>query len=146
MVRCFSATDISHHRAMIWGWWTICRPSTASGRGPRDGCSDAALDLEGLVGTPLQAAGTGKLRWQHGSWKHLTGMSLKNRISRGAIFAKNNTRCKPSKTAYSGCFGTPGATRTHYVPLRSLAYQSCVLLYFLYSFFSFHIMLYGGYT
>lgn len=22
------------------------------------------------------------------------------------------------KTAYSGCFGTPGETRTHYIPLR----------------------------
>ena len=43
-------------------------------------------------------------------------------------------------------FGTPGATRTHYIPLRSLASQFCVLLCFLYSFFSFHIMLYGGYT
>lgn len=31
-------------------------------------------------------------------------------------------------------------------PPRSLVFQFCVLLYFLYSFFSFHIMLYGGYT
>ena len=42
--------------------------------------------------------------------------------------------------------GTPGATRTHYIPLRSMAFLFCVLFYFLYSFFSFHIMLYGGYT
>jgi len=27
-----------------------------------------------------------------------------------------------------------------------MAFPFCVLLYFLYSFFSFHIMLYGGYT
>ena len=35
--------------------------------------------------------------------------------SKGMI-TKN--RCKPSKTAYSGYFGTPGETRTHYIPLR----------------------------
>ena len=29
---------------------------------------------------------------------------------------------------------------------RSLAFQFCVLPYFLYSFFSFYIMPYGGYT
>ncbi len=27
------------------------------------------------------------------------------------------------KTAYSGHFGTPGETRTHYIPLRSMAYR-----------------------
>lgn len=43
-------------------------------------------------------------------------------------------------------FGTPGWIRTSGLPLRSLAFPFCVLLYFLYSFFSFHIMLYGGYT
>lgn len=56
------------------------------------------------------------------------------------------TAVNHEKTAYSGCFGTPSETRTHYIPLRSMAFPFCVLLYFLYSFFSFHIMLYGGYT
>ena len=42
--------------------------------------------------------------------------------------------------------GTPDQTLTGDLPLRSLASQFCVLLCFLYSFFSFHIMLYGGYT
>ena len=42
--------------------------------------------------------------------------------------------------------GTPNWIRTSGLPLRSLAFQFCVLLYFLYSFFSFHIMLYGGCT
>ena len=42
--------------------------------------------------------------------------------------------------------GTPDQTLTGGLPLRSLVFQFCVLLYFLYSFFSFHIMPYGGYT
>lgn len=42
-------------------------------------------------------------------------------------------------------FGTPDQTLTGGLPLRSTALPFCVLLYFLYSFFSFHIMLYGGY-
>lgn len=42
--------------------------------------------------------------------------------------------------------GTPDQTLTGDLPLRSTAFQFCVLFYFLYSFFSFHIMLYGGYT
>ena len=42
--------------------------------------------------------------------------------------------------------GTPDQTLTGGLPLRSLASQFCVLLCFLYSFFSFHIMPYGGYT
>ena len=43
-------------------------------------------------------------------------------------------------------FGTPDQTLTGDLPLRSLASQFCVLLCFLYSFFSSHIMPYGGYT
>ena len=42
--------------------------------------------------------------------------------------------------------GTPDQALTGGLPLRSLAFQFCVLLYFLYSFFSSHIMPYGGYT
>ena len=42
--------------------------------------------------------------------------------------------------------GTPDQTLTGDLPLRSMVFPFCVLLYFLYSFFSFHIMLYGGYT
>ena len=42
--------------------------------------------------------------------------------------------------------GTPDQILTGGLPLRSTAFQFCVLFYFLYSFFSFHIMLYGGYT
>ena len=30
------------------------------------------------------------------------------------------TAVNHEKTAYSGCFGTPSETRTHYIPLRSL--------------------------
>lgn len=39
----------------------------------------------------------------------------------------------------------PGSCRNR-LPFRSTALPFCVLLYFLYSFFSFHIMPYGGYT
>lgn len=46
----------------------------------------------------------------------------------------------------SGFFGTPDQILTGGLPLRSMAFPFCVLFYFLYSFFSFHIMLYGGYT
>ena len=61
------------------------------------------------------------------------------------IITKN--RCKPSKKRLTAViFGTPGWVRTSGLSLRSLAFQFCVLLYFLYNFFSFHIMLYGGYT
>ena len=42
--------------------------------------------------------------------------------------------------------GVLGGSRTHGLSLRSTALPFCVLLYFLYSFFSFHIMPYGGYT
>jgi len=53
----------------------------------------------------------------------------------------------PHKYRLAALFaGVPGQTRTAGLSLRSLAFQFCVLLYFLYSFFSFHIMLYGGYT
>ena len=31
---------------------------------------------------------------------------------------KTKTAANQRKTAYSGCFGTPGETRTHYIPLR----------------------------
>lgn len=31
---------------------------------------------------------------------------------------KTKTAVNQRKTAYSGCFGTPGETRTHYIPLR----------------------------
>ena len=34
------------------------------------------------------------------------------------FFLKTKTAVNQRKTAYSGCFGTPGETRTHYIPLR----------------------------
>ncbi len=40
--------------------------------------------------------------------------------SKGAI---TKTAVNHQKTAYSGHFGTPGETRTHYIPLRSMAYH-----------------------
>lgn len=71
-------------------------------------------------------------------------------IIRGAGAPVNTGKgCKWKNDADRKCprrLGTPGETRTHYIPLRSMAFPFCVLLYFLYSFFSFHIMLYGGYT
>ena len=35
-----------------------------------------------------------------------------------AFCLKQKTAANQRKTAYSGCFGTPGETRTHYIPLR----------------------------
>ena len=34
------------------------------------------------------------------------------------LLLKTKTAANQRKTAYSGCFGTPGETRTHYIPLR----------------------------
>jgi len=59
---------------------------------------------------------------------------------------KENKMKKPWKCYFPRLFGTHERIRTSDLSLRSTALPFCVLLYFLYSFFSFHIMLYGGYT
>ena len=73
-----------------------------------------------------------------------------NREKAWSMLQGNTKKGKKTKARAARAFdrksGTPGWIRTSGLPLRSTALPFCVLLYFLYSFFSFHIMLYGGYT
>ena len=67
------------------------------------------------------------------------GRKFASRSGKNTSSTLLDSPCRPKRC---GNFSTPLRRWS----LWSMAFPFCVLLYFLYSFFSFHIMLYGGYT